>query len=197
MFQPAVKCAFVRRYFPPSVGWKVYVDFDASEEGRTGGERTTPAALATQQRMQEEGCEARQELVRLGVQVGGCRNTWFRDNGLPVIEGDRDIVAFHPESARCLIAEVEGQSTGQPEQKLYKAIGQLVMATSNGQPTGWTVEFVLVVHGEAISTHLSRAITLQKLGIAALSLASDPSADRWFFGNPLAHAVQWPRAQVP
>jgi len=36
MFQPRVKLEFVRRHCVPEAGWKVYVDIDPSEEGRTG-----------------------------------------------------------------------------------------------------------------------------------------------------------------
>ena len=182
MFQPEAKFQFVRRYCPPGEGWKVYVDIDASEVGRTGSPRTTPAAIAIQKRMESEGEQARQALVALGVQVGKSRADWFKKHALPRLEGDRDIVAFHPASKACLIAEVEGQSTGQPEQKLYKAIGQIIMATSFDRPAEWQLKFVLVVHGEAISAHLSRAKSLFLLGVSALSLAVEPERDRWLFG---------------
>ena len=181
MFQPEAKLQFVRRYCPPSDGWLVYVDIDASEEGRTGGPRTTAESREIQQRMQKEGEAACAELKQLEVQVGKCRAEWSKKHGLPRIEGDRDIVAFHRSSWRCLIAEVEAESTGQPEQKLYKAIGQLVMAVSQIQPGGWKLEFVLAVHGAKISEHLRRATSLQKLRISALSLAFDHHHDRWLF----------------
>jgi len=160
----------------------VYVDIDASEEGRTGGVRAIPEAQATQLRMQTEGELARKSLAQLGAQVGGSRADWFKRQHLPPIVGDRDIVAFHQASKRCLIAEVEGASTGQPEQKLYKAIGQLVMATSETLlPPEWTVGFVLVVVGDKIARHLARATSLKKLGISALSIDADPKKDRWLF----------------
>jgi hypothetical protein len=182
MFQPEAKLHFVQLHCPPADGWRVYVDIDASEEGRTGGVRATPEAQATQLRMQMEGELARKSLIQLGAQVGGSRVDWFKGHHLPPIVGDRDILAFHPESKRCLIAEVEGASTGQPEQKLYKAIGQLVMATSETQlPPEWSVEFVLVVVGDEIARHLARATSLKKLGISALSIDADPKKDRWLF----------------
>lgn len=185
MFQPEAKFQFVRRYCPPGEGWKVYVDIDASEVGRTGSPRTTPEAIANQKRMESEGEQAREALVRLGVQVGKSRADWFKKNALPLFEGDRDIVAFHPASKVCMVAEVEGQSTGQPEQKLYKAIGQIIMATSFDRPAEWKLKFVLVVHGKEISAHLNRAKSLHVLGVSALSLAVEPEGDRWLFGANL------------
>ena len=187
MFQPEAKFQFIRRYCPPADGWQVYADIDASEEGRTGGQRKTEEARDTQERMQTEGEKARRELKKLGVQVGEGRAEWFGKNGLPTIEGDRDIVALHPASSRCLIVEVEGQSKGQPEQKLYKAIGQLIMAASQTPQQGWKVKLVLVVYGEKIAEHLGRAKALQRIDIAALALATDPSEDRWLF-----NADDWP-----
>lgn len=183
MFQPEAKLQFVRRYCSPANGWLVYLDIDASEEGRTGGPRKTIEAQEVQRQMLANGAKAREGLEKLGVQVGKSRAAWFTQNRLPSMKGDRDIVAFHPASSLCMIAEVEGKSTGQPEQKLYKAIGQLVLATSHEQPSGWKMLFVLVVHGEEISEHLDRARSLQALGISALSLAIVPKDDRWLFST--------------
>jgi hypothetical protein len=189
MYQPEAKLLFVQRYCLPSNGWVVYVDIDASEEGRTGGQRATVEARKRQERMLESGKNAREKLKVLGAQVGGSRSDWLLENALPPIEGDRDIVAFHPALLRCVIAEVEGQSSGQPEQKLYKAIGQLIMATSNSQPAGWKLEFVLVVAGAEISQHLSRATSLLRLGIRGLSIAVRPDEDQWVLGTN-----EWPRS---
>ena len=186
MFQPKVKLEFVRRYCAPKSGWRVFVDIDASEEGRTGGDRTTTEARQIQELMRTEGASARRALGELGVHVGGNRRAWATNNELPVIEGDRDIVVFHVATRRCLIAEVEGKSTGQPEQKLYKAIGQIVMATGHELPNGWDVRFVLVVNGDAISRHLDQARTLEKLGISGLSLDVSVKNDRWAFGKRLS-----------
>lgn len=36
MIQPVAKLRFVERYCHPAEGWSVFVDVDASEEGRTG-----------------------------------------------------------------------------------------------------------------------------------------------------------------
>ena len=185
MYQPEVKLQFIQRYCSPHKGWKVYVDIDASEEGRTGGERKSPESRATQKRMAAESKQARAELTKLDVKVGGPRADWFEEHGLPEIKGDRDIVAFNPASKICLIAEVEGESTGQPEQKLYKAIGQIIMATSCEEPKGWVMKFALVVHGKGIAEQLHRATSLKRLGISALSLSASADDDEWLFGREI------------
>jgi UDP-2,3-diacylglucosamine pyrophosphatase LpxH len=87
-----------------------------------------------------------------------------------------------------LIVEVEGESSGQPEQKLYKAIGQIVMAASNDILDGWNRKLVLVVHGDGICKQMARASALEKLGISALAL-DDNNHDRWLFGEPLTPTV--------
>jgi len=189
MFQPEVKLEFVRRYCPPKAGWKVFVDIDASEEGRTGGERTTGEARRVQRKMQTDSNRVRREFKKLGVTVGGKRAAWFDLHTLPRVEGDRDIVAFHQEKKVCLIAETEGSSIGQPEQKLYKAIGQLVVAASAGELAGWSRALVLVVHGEEIAEHLGRAKVLEKLGISALALGKTRTGDEWLFGAALLTKV--------
>ena len=48
-------------------------------------------------------------------------------------------------------------------------------------PPEWRVEFVLVVVGDEIARHLTRATSLKKLGISALSIDADPKKDRWLF----------------
>jgi len=70
----------------------------------------------------------------------GDRKGWCHSQGLPYLEGDPDIVAYDQSGMRCLIVEVEGASSGQPEQKLYKAIGQIVRTASNF-PEGWRYTF--------------------------------------------------------
>lgn len=51
MFQPRTKPHFAESKVSPSSGWEVYVDIDASEEGRTGGPRKTDDAMRTQEAM--------------------------------------------------------------------------------------------------------------------------------------------------
>ena len=132
MFQPRVKLEFIRRYVPPAKGWSVYVDIDASEEGRTGGTRTPNQLL-----MEKDALPVRAALKQLGATVGGPRAKWFSTLAYPQVVGDRDIVAFHPRRRQCVIAEIEGSSSGQSEQKLYKAMGQLVMAASVDPILDW------------------------------------------------------------
>ncbi len=185
MFQPQVKLEFVRRYCPPAHGWQVFVDIDPSEEGRTGGKRTAGEACQRQRQMQKDGQEAREELQRLGVTVGGNRTAWYRKHQLPHINGDRDIVAFNTKKRLYLIAEVEGKSSGQPEQKLYKSIGQIVMSASDEVPEGWDRRLILVVYGEAIARHLGGASALKRLGVSAIALDETKNGDMWLFGEPL------------
>jgi hypothetical protein len=185
MFQPRVKLEFVRRYCPPDKGWKVFVDIDPAEEGRAGGGHKKPEAIERQKLMLSDASKVRDEFRQLGVTVGGCRADWYYLNRLPKLEGDRDIVAFHPERRLCIIAEAEGISSSQPEQKLYKAIGQIVMAVSNCSLINWKQTFVLVVHGEDISRHLKQATALEKIGVAAVSLNPDCERDKWLFGSPV------------
>ncbi len=183
MFQPETKYEFIRRYCPPSQGWVTFVDIDASEEGRTGGARTTSTARARQIQMQRDAEVAVEKLKMLGVTVGGKRDAWFVDHGLPLIRGDRDIVSFHREERRCVVAEIEAISSGQPEQKVYKAVGQIVSATSSTVPAGWAVQFVLVVHGTEMAGHLQQMISLSRLGVSGLALARDIAEDKWLFGQ--------------
>jgi hypothetical protein len=84
-----------------------------------------------------------------------------------------------------VIAEVEGTSSGQPETKLYKAIGQLVMAVSIPRSSDWQMGFVLVVYGKEIAEHLGRTGVLARIGISALSLGSRPEQDLWLFRDAL------------
>ena len=197
MFQPKVKLEFVRRYCPPKAGWTVFVDIDPSEEGRTGGKRKTKEAKQRQQKMQTAADSARKHLESAGVQVGGNRRNWLRGSALPIIEGDRDIVAFHKAARICLIAEVEGDSSGQPEQKLYRAIGQLVIAASNGGLTGWRQVFVLVVYGDRIADQLARANVLREIGISAIALGRNRRADCWLFRDALLPKLMSGELRVP
>ena len=180
MFQPRVKLEFVRRYCAPKDGWCVCVDIDPSEEGRTGGKRESESARQRQIEMLADAPRVRDELETLGVSVGD-RKRWCEGEGLPYLEGDPDIVAYDRVKRRCVVAEVEGASSGQPEQKLYKAIGQIVRTASN-LPEGWRCHLMVVVYGDKIARHLVRARALEKLDIAGLHLEDRQDADRWLFG---------------
>ncbi len=185
MFQPRVKLEFIRRYCSPDKGWTVFVDIDPSEEGRTGGNRVNPEAQERQHQMVEDASSVRKEFMKLGVTIGGSRENWYYSHNFPIIEGDRDIVAFNSEKRLYIIAEVEGESSCQPEQKLYKAVGQIVVAASNGELENWKRILVLVVHGKKISKHLSKVSALEKIGVAAIALNQDNTRDHWRFGAEL------------
>lgn len=187
MFQPRAKLEFIRRYLPPGEGWEVFVDIDASEEGRTGGVRTSSEARVRQQAMERDAKEVRKGLAQLSVRVGGSRKKWFREFGFARIRGDHDIVAFHSGRRVYAVAEVEGESAGQPEQKLYKAVGQIVMAASDPPLEGWQRELYIVVYGERIARHLSQADALGRLGIGAVSLSEGGRrGDSWLTFGPVA-----------
>jgi hypothetical protein len=181
MFQTEVKLEFVRRYCSPDEGWQVFVDIDASEEGRTGSEREAVKAKQRQREMLAAGKKVRTVLESLRVKVGGNRKQWFALHDLPSVDGDRDVVAFHQGRHVCVVGEVEGVSGGQPETKLYKAIGQIVVAASGVCAPGWDTVFVLVVHGREIADHLGRVTALTELGVSALSLAHSPQDDDRLF----------------
>ncbi len=189
MFQPRVKCEFVRRYCSPAEGWQVFVDVDPSEVGRTGAQRVNDAARDRQFRMRCDGQAACNELRTLGATVGGSRGDWCRQYELAKLAGDRDIVAVHHASRRYVIVEVEGESSGQPEQKLYKAIGQIVIAATEPLMDGWERRLVLAVYGDQIARHLARASVLQHIGVSGLKMASNPTEDRWLFGPALPQAT--------
>jgi len=182
MFQPRVKLEFVRRYCSPENGWRVCVDIDPSEEGRTGGTRENGESVRRQEKMREDGLWVRKKFEELGVRVGD-RKRWCKANGFRYLQGDPDIVAYDAAGKRCLIAEVEGASSGQPEQKLYKAVGQMVR-TVGCLPSDWHFHCSIVVHGGAIQAHLEQMHALEKLDIAGLALRETESSDRWVFGTP-------------
>jgi hypothetical protein len=177
MFQPRLKLEFVRRYCSPRDGWLVSVDIDSSEMGNTGGERKSEKSKERQRQMEQAGSESCDALALLGVRLGRGRAAWMKQNAVPQVKGDRDIIAFHKDKRLLLIAEVEGESSGQPEQKLYKAMGQLVMAASEPVPSGWRRVLVLVVVDGKMTPYLQRVEALTKLGISRLALATTPKSD--------------------
>jgi hypothetical protein len=193
VFQPDVKLTFVTRYCNPKLGWDVFVDIDASEHGRTGGARKKPESILREQQMRLDAERVEKALSSISVHVGQRRNRWVKVYGkdLPSVTGDRDIIAVHRETKRLLIVEVEGDSTGQPEQKLYKAIGQIVMACSECSLPEFASAFVIAVHGEEMRRHLRRATALEKIGVCGLHLAKEALEDDlvlrpeecWFASN--------------
>ena len=181
MYQPAAKLAVVERYFNPSAGWAVSVDIDPSEEGRTGGERKSRAAKRRQLEMIEDAQWVRDKLSELGVHVGHHRSILGAIVRADFVGscGRRDIIAIHEREKRIAIVEVEGESSGQPEIKLYHAIGQIVIAVEECQFQGFDSEFVLAVSGAGMIFHLRGAGALQELGVKRLAVADNVSNDQW------------------
>lgn len=136
MIQPVVKLHFVERYCRPSAGWSVFMDIDPSEEGRTGSTRQTEVAKSRQARMLVEAPKALEQLARLGVLVGDRQRKWKGrfGNRLPLPKGDRDIIAVHEDRRHLWIVEVEGDSAGQPEGKIYRAPRSAGLCTIGIEP---------------------------------------------------------------
>ncbi len=186
MIQATVKKCFVERYCHPSSGWHVFVDIDASEEGRTGSDRKSPEAQERLARMLTEAPVAIRDLNQLGAHVGQRGEKWralFGKN-FTLPKGDRDIIAVHPRNRLVWVVEVEGDSAGQPEGKIYKALGQLICAVTEFELPDYKSCFSLVVWGKTASTHLRRARAAERLGISGLALSSLCSDDHWVFGTP-------------
>jgi hypothetical protein len=188
MFQVELKATFVERYCPRARGWKVWVHVDASEKGLTGGNRTTEKSKVTQREMKERALTA---VAAMGSQVDFLRskNPWSNTDqeikalGLHV-PGLRDIVAFHRKERILLIAEVEGDSSGQPEQKLAKAIGQIVWTVGETQCKELKRKcFVVVAQGVKMRKHLEHAKELEKLGVSGLCMGDGAEEDEWIFGK--------------
>ena len=185
MIQPLAKLRFVERYCSPEAGWRVFVDIDPSEEGRTGSPRQTEKARARQRLMLEQAPNAIRQLRGLGAFVGERKRHWkaqFQDR-LPLPPGDRDILAVHTDRGILWVAEVEGDSSGQPEGKIYKALGQLVCAVSEMQIPNFERIFSLVVWGDDMANHLRRARAVEQLGVSGLVISERRVADRWLFGK--------------
>jgi hypothetical protein len=185
MIQPLVKLRFVERYCNPEAGWRVFVDIDPSEEGRTGSLRQTEEARARQQLMLEQAPDAVRQLRDLGAFVGERKRHWkaqFQDR-LLLPPGDRDILAVHTDRGKLWVAEVEGDSSGQPERKIYKALGQLVCAVSEMHIPNFERFFSLVVWGDDTATHLKRARAIEQMGVSGLVIGERRVDDRWLFGR--------------
>lgn len=184
MFQPKVKLEFISRYCNPKDGWKVYVDVDGSEQGKTGGERKTTESINRQISMKQDACQSIKKLESMKVQVNGSFNKWLERLGcsdLPKVYGRRDIVALHIKNKKIIIAEAEGDSSGQPETKLYKAMGQVIMAHSQSKLNGWKTDYVVIVCGSKMGDYLSKATSLRKIGITGVLISKTKDKDKWFF----------------
>jgi len=192
VYQPEVKLAFVKRYCNPASGWRFFVDIDPAEVGKAGGWPKTEKAWLRKKQMQDRGQRAIEALEKLGAKVGGSRAKWLSaladELGVsesPTIPGDRDIIAINPSLRRLLVAEVEGASTGQPEQKIYKAVGQIVVAVGAVDPKAFDASFIIAVHGEQLKNHLQKAKPLECIGVSAVCIEKDQSQDVLLFGSAL------------
>ena len=118
MYQIQVKEHLVRHAFPPSQGWRVWVDLDAMElgKGKQQSEEKRVAAAASLA-----------SLKGLGVEIGAHPKY-----------GRADVVAVR--GTETVICEVEGQSQKQSEQAMYSALGQLLLQMAVHGP-----RFVLAV----------------------------------------------------
>jgi hypothetical protein len=197
MYQPEIKHNFVRNYCPPKEGWCVFVDIDPSEEGRTGDKRKSNEAKKRQKEMKAAGEKALKDLQKLGAHI--CRKKcgiWlleksflqFRngDNDILPFLRRRDILAFHPEDKICLIAEVEGVSSKQPEQRIYNAVGQLVQAFSIKSIAGWKRKkpILFLVVGEELAGNLTKMKTgLKKLNITGIVIGKNKKNNKVLFGT--------------
>jgi hypothetical protein len=182
MFQPRAKLEFVRRYCPPP-RFSVCVDIDASEEGKTGGPRQQELAKQRQTDMVADAAAVRQEFAKLKIdlkyEIWRLRET-FTD--LPGHWRGPDIIACDRAAKLCVVTEVEAESSGQPEQKLYKAVGQIVRAISQSNDL-WRRAFVIAVAGGEMADHLARMTALERLNVTAVALGPTKSDDRILFGS--------------
>ncbi len=112
MYQLEVKRWLVIHRFPAIEGWKVTVDIDSMERGVAGQQQPDKRAIA-------EECEK-----------------WLRQEGVEIVAhplyGRADLVAT--KDGYTVVVEVEGDSRGQREQKLYSAFGQIVLSMGDPSP---------------------------------------------------------------
>ena len=72
---------------------------------------------------------------------------------------------------------------GQPEGKVYKALGQLVCAVSEMHMPNFESVFTLAVWGDGMASHLGRARAVERLGVSGLVISEQPGNDQWLFGK--------------
>ena len=106
MYQLEVKRYLVEHQFPPADGWEVTIDVDAMERAR-GGQHPPDK--------QERARRAEDWLRTAGARIGSHPDF-----------GRADLVAARPGLAT-VVVEVEGDSSRQPEQSVYSALGQAVL----------------------------------------------------------------------
>ena len=107
IYQIEVKRYLVKHLFLPSDGWKVVVDIDAMERGISGQQPPGKREIA-----KRNEAYIREHGVRIGAH--------------PVYKR-ADVVTIHPAKGT-FVTEVEGRSSSQLEQKMYSALGQLLLA---------------------------------------------------------------------
>ena len=143
MYQLEVKQWLVSHLFPPTEGWKVFVDVDAMERARGGAHKSDKAARAR---------KAESDLIALGVVIG-----------VHPEFGRADIVAEHPTKGLYLV-EVEGASSRQKEQALYSALGQLVL-----QMRGSPHKFLLAVPDDPLWERQVKKVPAHARSVLGLS----------------------------
>jgi hypothetical protein len=138
--------------------------------------------------MAEDFCKVKAEFSSLAhVSLGARSIAWKRrfDARVDPIQGDRDVIAVNQQTGRLLIVEVEGVSSGQPETKVYKAVGQAIAATSCKIPENFVPTIGVAVVGARLADHLKRCSVLATLGVFGVRLDEQAAAfDDWVFGRP-------------
>jgi hypothetical protein len=174
MYQPRAKLEFIKRYCSPKDGWHVCVDSDGSEKGK-GGKRIKEHAQDRGLKMRTDWCDVERELRQLNVQIGSYAQ-WCKELEFEGFGRRPDVAAYHNDHG-CIIAEVEAESTGQPGDKVYMAVGQILLAASLPSAK-WKPSFLVVVHGEKMVAILLRMTRLIAIPIFGLSMCRDKRDDQ-------------------
>ncbi len=127
------------RRLRPADGWAVVVNFDVQERGK--GNRPSLEKQATYAAVQDA-------LLSDGATIGRDRDY-----------ATADLVARHARKRELWIVEVEGHSTGQPGDKVYSAVGQLLTRMRAGSGA----KYGLAVHAELRTTALKIPTQVRKL----------------------------------
>lgn len=178
MFRPRVQLAFVQRYCPPQAGWRVLVQLDPADEGKpsdNGNGRSDPSAPPSTDRWMDAQA-VRRTLDELGAEIGDDDAGWLEENHLPLVKGGGDIIAFHRGDLKFIVARVE-------ERRLFRAVGQLVAASTQPEVAGWRRYLCLVVD-DSMDARVHEVSALSRLGVAGVALGDQRGRDRWVFGDP-------------